>query len=153
LMLLALQGRGDEPRVAAAVKYLLHHVLESDDLEHLAWAKLALDAHRDQPGVTECLPVLDQRIHAAAEARAQTEWLRPAVVREALTVLALGTAKANPFRLNPGEDDEEGTPAVTLSPCHPVTLSSARRSWRDRVATAFRNLAVQAVGHLRPLPA
>src|SRR5439155_8385998 len=45
LMLLALQGHGDEPRVAAAVRYLLRQAATNDDLEHLCWAKLALGCH------------------------------------------------------------------------------------------------------------
>ncbi|HEV3116651.1 MAG TPA: hypothetical protein VGY58_06335, partial [Gemmataceae bacterium] len=40
LMLLALQGHGHEPRVAAAVAYLLKQALASEDVEHLCWAKL-----------------------------------------------------------------------------------------------------------------
>src|SRR5438034_7738455 len=40
LMLLALQGEGNHPRVAAAVRYLL--AATGDDLEHLCWAKLAV---------------------------------------------------------------------------------------------------------------
>lgn len=153
LMLLALQGQCDEPRVVAAVKYLLHHGVESDDLEHLAWTKLALDTHREQPGVADRLPLLDQRILNAIECRAKTEYLRPTIVREALAILALGTHQGNPFRLKTDDEETEEAPAVTLSPCRLVTLSSPKKSWRDRIATAFRSLAVQAVGQLRPLPA
>src|SRR5205085_12637883 len=58
LMLLALQGRGHEPRVAAAVRYLIQQSA-TDDLEHLCWIKVALEAHRDQPAVEELLPKLD----------------------------------------------------------------------------------------------
>ncbi len=155
LMLLALQGHCDEPRVAAAVKYLLHHVLESDDLEHLAWAKLALDCHREQPSVADRLPMLDQRILTAVETRAKTEWLRPAVVREALAILALGTQQGNPFRLQPDDDAEEIgiQPSVLRTPYSVLSTQGAtpKRSWRDRLGSAVRGLAVQAVGQLRPV--
>ena len=48
-MLLALQGE-THPRVTAAVQYLIEEI-HTDDIEHLCWAKLALDCHADQPGV------------------------------------------------------------------------------------------------------
>ena len=61
MMLLALQGHGDEPRVAAAVQYLLRPV-HGDDLEHLCWTKIALHTFRDQNGVAPVLPALDEAI-------------------------------------------------------------------------------------------
>jgi uncharacterized protein (DUF362 family) len=152
LMLLAMQGHNHEPRVTAAVNYLLKQALESDDAEHLAWAKLALDVHRDQPGVAEQLPLLDQRLEAAAEARTKIEWLRPAIVREALTILALGAAERSPFRLRLDENAADKGSQVTASPCQLVTPSSPRRGWRDRLSSAFRGMAVDAVGLLRPAP-
>src|SRR5262249_12409369 len=120
-----------------------------DDLEHLSWAKLALDTHRDQPGVADMLPVLDNRIVTAAQTRAKTEWLRPATVRLALTALALATGPGNPFRITDGQaDGEDSSQSSVPSP----QSSSRRRSWKDRLSSAFRGLAVQAIGHLRPLP-
>src|SRR5262249_4459199 len=71
-MLLALQGHGDHPRVQSAVQYLLRHLRASEDLEHLCWGKLALDLYREQPGVALALPVLDERIRAAHQARQET---------------------------------------------------------------------------------
>src|SRR5262249_585741 len=97
LMLLALQGR-EHPRISAAVAWLQRQT-ESDDLEHLCWAKLALDVHRNQPGVEAVLPLLDERILAGQETRAATPWVRPAPVRRALSALALATERRNVFRL------------------------------------------------------
>src|SRR5262249_27481520 len=89
LMLLALQGHGPHPRLEATVQYLLKQALASEDLEHLCWAKLALEPYRDRPGVADALPALDQRVRDAHRGRAETPWLRPAPLREALTALAL----------------------------------------------------------------
>src|SRR5262249_52236212 len=111
LMLLALQGHRDptvsppglHPRVVAALHFLQQWALADTDLFHLCWAKLALDTYRDQPGVVDALPVLDERIRAAHEQRRKVPWLRPAPVREALTVLALATEQTNLFRLTNAE--------------------------------------------------
>src|SRR5207245_3361864 len=56
LMLLAVQGQPDHPRVAASVEYLLQNI--GDDLEHLCWAKLALDLYCDR----DASAALDERI-------------------------------------------------------------------------------------------
>jgi uncharacterized protein (DUF362 family) len=144
LMLLALQGRGEEPRVAAAVRLLKDQAVASEDLEHLGWAKLALDCHREQPGAAEILPVLDDRIRAAYRARSTVPWVHPAPVREALVALALATTQANPFRLAAVRPAEEAAPA----PAKP-----GRRPLAERLRSVFRGMAVTAIGHLRaPAP-
>ena len=53
LMLLALQGE-THPRIAAAVQYLVQQI-NTDDIEHLCWAKIALDLYRQLPNVNETL--------------------------------------------------------------------------------------------------
>src|SRR5215831_2275270 len=104
LMLLALQGR-DEPRVSAAVAYLLRQACGINDLELLCWAKLALAVHRSQPGVTDALPEIDGRICAAHASRSATPWVKPDPLREALAALALGTEAGGTFELRatPGD--------------------------------------------------
>jgi uncharacterized protein (DUF362 family) len=157
LMLLALQGQGHPPRVAKAVQYLLQQANTNDDLEHLCWAKLALDCHRDQPGVTSALDNLDARIVAAHQARAETPWLRPAPVREALTALALATEQNNRFRLDleaerraqRAEREPDGAPRFAL---RALPVSRRPRPLGQRLAAKFRGLAIEAVGRLRPLP-
>jgi uncharacterized protein (DUF362 family) len=143
LMLLALQGRGDHPRVAAAVAYLLRQALAGDDLEQLCWAKLALDVYRDRPEVGEGLPRVGQRIRDAYEARQGTAWLRPAPLREALAALALATEQRNVFRLRPAPTAE----AVAVAPRAPRP-----RPWGDRLKGAFRNLVIEGTGRLRLVP-
>jgi uncharacterized protein (DUF362 family) len=144
LMLFALQGRGDHPRVVASVKYLLEQALTNDDVEHLCWARLALDLYRDHPGVADQLGTVEQRILAARKARELTPWLRPALLREALTIIAFDTKQGNPFRLPATDDTGEKLPEAPLvRPKPPLT---------ERLKSAFRGLAVMAVGQLRPLP-
>jgi uncharacterized protein (DUF362 family) len=144
LMLFALQGRGDHPRVLASVQYLLEQALTNDDVEHLCWARLALDLYRDHPGVADQLGAVEQRILAARTAREQTPWLRPALLREALTILAFGTHQGNPFRLPAAVDAGENLPEASPARSKPPLT--------ERLKSAFRGLAVMAVGQLRPLP-
>src|SRR5262249_32469497 len=131
LMLLALQGHPDQPRVAAAVRYLLRPA-HGDDLEHLCWTKIALHAHRDQPGAAEALPGLAEAIAAAHERRQATPWVRPAPLRQALTALALGVEAANPFALPPG------TPAVKAEPLAAAEPAAPRRSFTETLGVLFR---------------
>lgn len=152
IMLLALQGHGHEPRVASAVTYLARHARTVDDLEHLCWAKLALDAHSGLPGVAEALAELDERILAARQARAETPWLRPAPLREALTALALGTEQGNCFRLHSNETG--GQPAESQQANgHAASANGKKRPpLGQRLKSAFRGMAIEAVGRLRQLP-
>jgi uncharacterized protein (DUF362 family) len=149
LMLLALQGYAEEPRVQAAAAYLLQQAQVSEDLEHLCWAKLALDCHQNQPGVSDALSGLDDRILAAYQLRAESPWLKEAMLPLALTALGLATEQTNWFRLDAQE-------ATLGTQCHVLSieeLSAPRRtSWRKRLASTFRGLAVEAVGRLRQTP-
>jgi uncharacterized protein (DUF362 family) len=145
LMLLALQGQ-QHPRITAAAAYLQRAVAGCEDLEHLCWAKLALDTHRELPGVAEFLPVLDEQIVQELQARAEKPWLGPAPLRLALAALALASERVNPFRLSPEPACAEAAP---LSPTGPTIL---RRSWTERFGSAFRGMAIKALGQMRPLP-
>ena len=88
----------DHPRLAAAVRYLIKQI-NTDDLEHLCWVKLALDLYRHLPNVEQTLKQIDAHIHAAEEKRRQTGWLKPNCYRQALTILALGVESRNFFRV------------------------------------------------------
>ena len=52
-------GVQDHPRIEAAVRYLVEQ-LQTADLEHLCWGKLALDLYRHVPGVEEALSRIDE---------------------------------------------------------------------------------------------
>lgn len=141
LMLLALQGES-HPRLDAAVTYLLTQ-LDGDDLEHLGWARLALELYRDRSDVAAALARLDATIAAAYQKRQQVAWLRPNCLRLALTALALGAERRNFFRL----------PAEPAAPVEAFAVApTAGPSLSQRFGTWFRGLAVKAAGQLRPLP-
>ena len=155
LLLLALQGvaRGEErqarkeaeksPRIEAACHYLISQQ-NCGDLEHLCWLKLALDLHRDVPGVSETLPEIDAAIGAAHESRAQLHWTRPAPLRLALTALALAMEQQNVFRLT----------NAAIESTAAQTEAAPRRSTGvgQRFGAWFRGVAVKAAGSLRQLP-
>jgi uncharacterized protein (DUF362 family) len=146
LMLLALQGR-DEPRVAAAVAYLLRQAQSIIDLELLGWAKIALATHASLAGVAAALGEIDRRIRDSYVERTTTPWVKPAPLREALTALALGTETRNWFKLS-GTETELAEP-----PPSPANYPRRPRSLGDRLRSIFNGILVQAVGALRPLPA
>jgi uncharacterized protein (DUF362 family) len=141
LMLLALQGESHS-RIDKAVQYLLQQ-LGSDDLDHLCWSRLALDLYRHLPGVPEALDHLATAIGAAHEKRQHMTWLKPNLMRHALTALALGIERRNFFRL----------PAAAAQPAATPNLHIAGRvPFSQRLGTWFRGMAVKAVGQMRPLP-
>jgi uncharacterized protein (DUF362 family) len=142
LMLLALQGH-DHPRVTASAFYLTEKALASTDIEHLCWARLALELHEEQPGVADALPVLEERIIAAYAERQTEAWLRPAPLRDALTALALGGGAAR-FRADAAARNGDAPPARQTS--------AKRKPMGDRVRSFFRGFAVRAAGNLRQPP-
>jgi uncharacterized protein (DUF362 family) len=147
LMLLALQGHGDNARVVAAVEYLGRHNPADGDVEHLCWAKLALDAHRGLPAADAALEGLDDLIRKAQDDRADTNYLTPNPLRDALTALALGTDRGNPFRLK--EERAEGPATLPLAG---AAGAKRKQPLGERLKSAFRGLAVQAVAQMKPLP-
>jgi uncharacterized protein (DUF362 family) len=150
LMLLALQGQTDHPRIAASVVYLLQQVAATDDLQHLCWSRLALTVHEEREEIRNSLPDLDAKIIRAYQTRSERSWLAPSPYLIALTVLALSADHENPFRL-PAETERS-----TRAQIPPGTLTLApgprKRGWTQRFASAFRGLAVEAVGRLRQMP-
>jgi uncharacterized protein (DUF362 family) len=139
VMMFALQGREEHPRMAAAAEYLRQQIATAD-LEHLCWIKLALNtfqAHVWQP------VGLDEQIIKAHQSRSNTAWLPPSPYREALTALALGTDVRNYFLLPAVEDRNDTTDVRPVPPKLPFT---------ERVRSYFRRIAIEAAGNLRPLP-
>jgi uncharacterized protein (DUF362 family) len=142
VMLLALQQAERKPRVTAALRYLRSATLESSDLEQLSWAKLVFDVYADfDPAIGS---TLNDRIAAGYRARDEETWLRPSIMREALTALALATPGRNYFRL----------PAVQASGTTAVATASCQMPKRrqGRLRRALRALAIEGAGRLRPIP-
>jgi uncharacterized protein (DUF362 family) len=142
LMLLALQGYRAEPRVQAAVRYLCEQLATGHDLEHLGWGRLALDLFRDEPGVAEFLPKLDERLRSAHAERQAISWLRPSPPREALTALGLNCDRMNPFR-------RSASPALVVQPRQPEPVA---RPIRERVRSVFKGIMVRGLDGLRQPP-
>jgi uncharacterized protein (DUF362 family) len=139
LLLLALQGLPEDARIGPAVQYLRGQALLGEDLEHLCWARLALDLYRHHPGVEDTITSLGGRIEEALTARCATPWARPAPMRLALAVLALDL-EHNPFRL-PKEAAPQALPAV-----RPLVH---KRSFGERVRGFFRGITIEAATQLR----
>jgi uncharacterized protein (DUF362 family) len=149
LALLALQGRDDE-RVRASLDYLRRRALDGD-LEHLCWAKLALDVYRTQPGVADSLPVFDQQIRAACQARAATPYVRLSPLRQALTALALATNEESSifaYRSN-----HSSVAAERSAPSQkPKAKSQNRMSFGQHLKTRFNGMVIEALDRLKPAP-
>jgi uncharacterized protein (DUF362 family) len=144
LMLLALQGREEEPGLAASVGYLRSIAESNDDLENLCWTRLALEVYADHPGVSETVTALGERIRAAHAVRREKPWLRPSPMRQALTALALDIENGNPFRL-PSRDRKGAVLFVAAS------TAPSRSRLNQRIKTKLRGLAVHALTQLRQL--
>ncbi|HEY3788561.1 MAG TPA: DUF362 domain-containing protein, partial [Urbifossiella sp.] len=151
-MLLALQGIFDQPRIDAAVGYLRFHAAKTTDLEHLAWAKLALSVHNQDQATRDFLPELDSRIAGAlSEEIHRTDGLGAGPYRLALAALALDTEKRNPFKLaNDLASRRRESPEQQKIPATSVAGSVG---FLDRIKSKFRGWMVNGLGRLRPLPA
>lgn len=153
LMLLALQGVTDEPRLDAAKGYLRVFAANSTDLDHLAWAKLALSVHADDSATLDLLPKLDERIRGSlSEDLHRTDGLGAGPFRLALAALALDCDAWHPFKLpadsaSPSKNGHAKSPSDQGSP--PDT-----RSFGEKLKSKFRGwLVTNVTGKFRPLPA
>jgi uncharacterized protein (DUF362 family) len=152
LMLLALQGVTDEPRIDAAKGYLRVHGEQTTDLEHLAWIKLALAAHADDAATRAALPKFDGCIResAAAEIDPKTG-LGAGPLRLALAALALDADRRHAFKLS---DPPQVAPGAVLGPTrHEVGQNgTSKRPLGERIKSKFRGFLVNGLGKLRALP-
>jgi uncharacterized protein (DUF362 family) len=147
LMLLALQGRPEDPRIAASVEYLRRVVLDDDDLENVCWARLALDVY----GWRAAAPCgRDARAPAWLTVRPGSAAVSAAPCgcprspwKLALAALALGIEHGNPFRLT----NELEAPAL-LRPREPAAV---KRPLGERIRAKVQGLAVEAMTKLRQL--
>ena len=126
-MLLALQGRPADPRVAAAVEFLRRQADDGEDLEHLCWARLALDIYSDHAGVAEACPVWTPHPRRPRRPR-RNAWVRPGPAPAGADRPGTERRPSNPFRLA-GAGYGRGCPPL-LDP------TPARRQLRCRWASA-----------------
>jgi uncharacterized protein (DUF362 family) len=151
LMLLALQGMADEPRIDAAKGYLRVHGAQTTDLEHLAWIKLALAAHADDAATRDALPGLDDRIREAAAAEIDPKTgLGAGPLRLALAALALDTGRRHPLRLT--DTPESAGVQAPDAGRDGANGKRPRRPLGERIASKFRGALVNGLGKLRALP-
>ena len=151
IMLLALQGLADQPRIDAAVGYLRMQAAKSTDLEHLAWAKLALSVHDRDSATREFLPELDSRVAGAlSEEIHRTDGLGAGPYRLALAALALGSEKWNPFKLATGEPSPVRSRVEGSQ--RPGRSRDSARPILERIKSKFRGLLISGLNRLKPLP-
>ena len=140
-MLLALQGRADDPRVQKSLAYLGEAALAGNDLEDLCLARIVFDVYRDQHGSTPTCAELAERIRSAVRVRSENPYVRQAPLRVALTALALDVERGNPFRL-PAD-------VAAAAPAKDARLGTIRVSLGDRFRRAMDGLRVRAIETLR----
>jgi uncharacterized protein (DUF362 family) len=141
LALLALQGHPSDERIDRSLDYLRTHSLQSDDLEHLGWATLALDAYRPADTPSQTIEQLRDRLIHAYEQRASTPYLREAPLRLALLALALNVEQRNPFRLSASQ--------AVQPPMQPGRLAGPSRTLGERIQGIVQGLAVRALSQVR----
>ncbi len=144
LLLLAVQGAVDHPRVDAAVGYLRMHAAKATDLEHLAWARIALGVHDSDTATRDLFPELDAKILASAtDATTSTH-------RLALAALALGETrplalKNLPPSLKGGGGQNSDSPLPSGRGAGGVGLFT-------KIASKFRGVMVAGISKFKPLP-
>ncbi|MFL5244792.1 MAG: DUF362 domain-containing protein [Gemmataceae bacterium] len=146
IALLALQGKDEDVRVQASIRYLISQAPLGEDLEHLCWAKIALATHVGQPNVPEALTSLDDRIRTAYKARLATLYLRLNPLREALTALALAPSTKTLFSTQHSASGIQQANGV-------VPYCGKRKSFGERMKSKFNGLVLNALDRLKPPPA
>lgn len=156
VLLLALQGVKDNPRVDAAAGYLRVVANQTKDLETLAWVKLALSVHAGDSTTRDTLTMLDVKVKESLEyERQQTNGLGAGPFRLALAALALHTATRNPFVLN--DVPTVATHAVVGSTREsakdePARASSEATGFFGKLKAKVQGFLLSGTGAMRPLP-
>ena len=101
ILLLALQGVKDQPRIDAAKGYLRVTAGQTTDVENLAWIKLALSCHADDSATRDALPMIDER-------------LRGALAEETGRSFRAGSVSDGPFSSPQSFDKLDRAPSLTL---------------------------------------
>jgi uncharacterized protein (DUF362 family) len=149
-LLVALQGVTDEPRVDAAVGYLRVEGAQTLDLEHLSWARLALDLHAADAATRALFPVLEEKLQESLEIET-TAGLGAGPLRLALSALALNAGVTNPFKLTDPPYVAPGN--VNPEPVSQLKDDEVKPGLFTRVRSAVKNRVLNALGAARPLPA
>ncbi len=140
-LVLAFVNWEDDPRVAASRRFLLEVAADNDDLENLAWTRIALEGWKQEPEVAAALPRLEERIAAAYGARHASKLFAPSTVREAVTALALTAGRSCPL-VPPPPSQRHDAPA-------PTAVKPKKPTFSEIIYSGFRGLMVRAVGRMR----
>ncbi len=136
VLLWALQQKGDEPRVKAALGYIEAEAKATADVEHLAQAKLALSLF-DKTN----LEWLDDKLRTQVEVERKRSWATRMITRLALAAIAL--RDDNPVRIG----SVAPTATIVEKPLVLTTLPLA-----DRIRGGFRSLLARGFDRMRQPP-
>ncbi len=156
ILLLALQGVHDQPRIDAAKGYLRVVAGQTIDVENLAWIKLALSCHADDSATRDALPMIDQRLRDALVLETnQANGLGAGPLRLALASLALNTTQSNPFRLD--DVPSVATHAIvgntrTSAKDQAAPASSDATGFLGKLRSKMRGFVLNGTAAMRPLP-
>jgi uncharacterized protein (DUF362 family) len=152
LMLLALQSTGDHPRIASAIRYLKQMTDSTGDLEHLAWTKIAFDAHRGHPDIGDHAKRLDEQIEIELDT---TKFTIP-IARRALALIALNVDKQNPFKLDAKPQANlnltVSLPHESTPPLFERVKSKVRKFWSAGIGSFLQQPPSASVVHIADAP-
>jgi uncharacterized protein (DUF362 family) len=157
ILLLAVQGVKEHPKIDAAKGYLRTVAEKHSDLEMLSWVKLALSVHADDAATREMLPSLDAKIEKCLEHEVGAgNGLNAGPMRLALAALALNTANRNPFKLNDvpkvAETNLVGHTRMAVEDA-PFKLVAEPKGFLGKLKAKMQGALVKGAGAMRPLPA
>ncbi|MEZ6139938.1 MAG: DUF362 domain-containing protein [Zavarzinella sp.] len=149
MMLLALQGY-QHPMVESALKYLIEATKGATDLEHLGWAKIALDCYREFDFIPQALNRIDEQLRQSYTQ--QTADGRPvSIPRHAITWLGLNCDRQNVFELTSLERQAYPLDNVTLPPAE--KQPPPKMGLGQRIKSKFRGFMLNGLAALKQLPA
>jgi uncharacterized protein (DUF362 family) len=155
VMLPAVQGVADQPRVEAAKGYLRIHAAKATDLEHLAWIRIALACHADDAATRETVAALEEKVAEAVRFElAESPGLGAGPHRLALAAIALDLDRRNPFKLSdvPAVGSGEKLKAAPPPPEQP-TPPPATGGFFGRLKAKVQRAMLNSLANVRPLPA
>jgi uncharacterized protein (DUF362 family) len=156
ILLLALQGVKDQPRIDAAKGYLRVVAGKTVDVENLAWIKLALACHADDSATRDCLPRIDAQLRDSLKIEMEaTNGLGAGPLRLALAALALQTERVNPFKLT--DTPQVATHAIVGNTRESVQdiavqATTEAKGFIGKLKAKLRAVMLSGVGNMRPLP-
>ena len=154
MMLLAVQGVADEPRIDAAKGYLRVQASQTTDLEHLAWIRIALSCHADDDATREIVASMESTIGDAVRFElTETNGLGAGPFRLALAALALDIDRRNPFHLTDPAQVATGN-KLKAAPAADVDTPppAAPGGFLGRIRAKLQGRMLNGLANMRALP-